>query len=197
MFCEGGVSGKPSGAGKRVIIVGIGSRNGFLNSKCFIGDKTKKKQDYHTEMNSEHFEEWFTEVLEIIPAKSVVVIDQASYHKRITPETKNPTTSYRKQQIIDWLVDHNIPVPEEYPSFMKMTVPVLLALARKRKLEPVYVLQKLAEDSGKDVKILWLPVAHCELNAIELIWSAVKREYSYVFYLQIVLPFYNYRRSFK
>lgn len=27
---------------------------------------------------------------------------------------------------------------------------------------------------GKNVKVLWLPPAHCEFNAIELIWAYVK-----------------------
>lgn len=97
-FSIGGVTGKPSGAGKRIIIVGIGSKDGFLTSKCFKGDKSKKKQDYHTEMNAQHYEGWFREVLTLIPDKSVVVLDQPSYHKRITIETKNPTTAFTSKK---------------------------------------------------------------------------------------------------
>lgn len=170
----GGVTGKPSGAGKRIIIVAIGSKDGFLASKCFRGDKKKKNQDYHTEMNSKHFEEWFAEVLELIPDKSVIVIDQASYHKRITDDTRNPTTAFRKSEIIEWLISHEIGIPNGYSDFSRMTVPVLLDLARKNKVEPIYAVEKLAQDSGKDIRLLCLPVAHCELNSIELIWSAVK-----------------------
>ena len=33
----------------------------------------------------------------------------------------------------------------------------------------------LKEIRGDVVKLLWLPVAHCELNAIELIWAYVKK----------------------
>lgn len=174
IFKIGGVTGKPSGAGKRIIIVGIGSKDGFLTSKCFKGDKKKKNQDYHTEMNAQHYEEWFAEVLKLIPDKSVIVIDQASYHKRITDETRNPTTAFRKQEIIDWLTARQIELPVGFSKFSEMTVPVLLNLARQHKIDPIYVIEKMARESGKDVQLLWLPVAHCELNAIELIWSAVK-----------------------
>jgi len=80
----GGITGKPSGAGKRVIMIGIGSDDGFLPaSKCFIGKS--KTNDYHNEMNGDHFKEWFSEVLDAVPDKSVLVFDQASYHKMKTP----------------------------------------------------------------------------------------------------------------
>lgn len=174
LLCLGGVTGKPCCAGKRVIIVGIGSKSGFLASKFFGGKKDKKNQDYHTEMNAKHFVEWFGEVLKVMPPKSVVVIDQASYHKKITAETRNPTTAFRKQEIIDWLNSHNVDLPLGYSCFTQMTVPVLLGLARKNKVGPIYEIEKMAHESGKDIRVLWLPVAHCELNAIELIWSAVK-----------------------
>jgi hypothetical protein len=37
-----------------------------------------------------------------------------------------------------------------------------------------FIIEKLADECGKEVKILWLPPAHCEFNSIELIWSVVK-----------------------
>ncbi|OXA41332.1 hypothetical protein Fcan01_24063 [Folsomia candida] len=112
----------------------------------------------------QHYEECLGEVLKLIPDKSVIVLDQASYHKRITEETKNPTTAFRKQEIIDWLTAHDIPLPNGFSEFSKMTVPMLLALARQNKMTPLYVVEKMARDSGKDVKLLWLPVAHCAIS---------------------------------
>jgi len=38
--------------------------------------------------------------------------------------------------------------------------------------------KEIVEASNKDLKILWLPIAHCEFNPIELVWSAVKGEVS-------------------
>lgn len=68
-----------SGAGKRVIILHIGSKDGFLEGcmKCFIGKKGST--DYHDEMNAAHYEEWFRQVLVVIPDHSVIIIDQAPY----------------------------------------------------------------------------------------------------------------------
>jgi len=168
------VTGTHSGSGKRIIIIGIGGINGFLHTKCFLGGKSKKIPDYHSEMNSRHFEEWFAEVVKKIPDKSCIVMDQASYHRRITDDTRNPTTQWRKQNIIDWLVDKQIPVPEDFDNFGRMTIPLLLTLAREHKIKPVFQIERIISQSGKDVKLIWLPVGHCELNAIELIWANLK-----------------------
>lgn len=61
-------------------------------------------------------------------------------------------------------------VPELFGNFEEMTVPLLRQLAKQHKLIPKYVIEEMAENCGKNVKILWLPVAHCELNPIKLIW---------------------------
>jgi len=58
-----------------------------------------------------------------------------------------------------------------------MTLPLLRDLAKKNKIPEVYVIEEMAANCEKDVKILWLPVAHCELNPIELIWSQLKRKF--------------------
>ena len=44
---------------------------------------------------------------------------------------------------------------------------------------PKYKIQKIAdkfEKSGFQIKILFLPVSHPELNPIEMVWSLVKRK---------------------
>lgn len=167
----------PSGAGKRVIILHIGSKNGFLDGslKCFIGKKGSA--DYHDEMNAAHFEEWFREVLHKLPSKSVIVIDQAPYHTMIDPERRNPTSSWRKADIIQWMVKRNISLPMDTESFEHLTKPYLLQLCLPYKFEKSYLLEKITEDiRGSDVKLLWLPVAHCEFNAIEYVWAYVKKK---------------------
>jgi hypothetical protein len=94
----------------------------------------------------------------------------------LNEETKNPTTAWRKSEIIDWLVKKGVPIPEPYSCFEDATVPVLRLLSKKYKLEPKYFVEEMVEKCEKDIKLLWLPVAHCELNPIELIWSHVKGE---------------------
>ena len=142
--------------------------------RAFIGKKGSV--DYHHEMNATHFEEWLAEVQMKIPNCSIIFIDQTSYHRRISDETKNPTANWRKSEVIDWLERNNITVPEPYSAFHEATLPVLRQLCKENRKTQKFVVEEMVENCGKDVKLLWLPVAHCELNADELIWSHVKGE---------------------
>lgn len=59
---------------------------------------------------------------------SVIVLDNASYHNPLTPETKAPTSSWRKEQIQQWLRDHNVPfhdlaLKKELMSLVKLHKP--------------------------------------------------------------------------
>ena len=165
----------PSGSGKRLIINHIGSEDGFLEGcgECFEGKKNTN--DYHNEMNSAHFENWWdVKVLPALPDKSVVLIDNAKYHTRQTDESKRPTTAWRKDRIKDWLDEKNIPYDG------KDTKPILLQKSKEMFLPKKYELEELTkrycQKHNKDISILRLPVGHSELNAIELIWAQVKTE---------------------
>ena len=126
-------------------------------------------------MNSAHFEAWWTNsVLPNLPDKSVVVIDNASYHSRQTEESKNPTKKWRKAKIQDWLRQQSI-------SFGKKdTIPILLSKAKERPLQKKFVLEELTREycemANKRVIVLRLPIGHSELNPIELIWAQIKSE---------------------
>jgi len=162
-------------------VINIGCENGFLKcGKAFIGQKKKKtlidSSDYHSEMNHKHFESWFEEVIQEIPDKSVIVVDQASYHRRVTEDTKNPSTIWRKNEIIGWLKSKNVSVPEEFGCFEQMTVPLLRTLCKSNVVKKEFVIERMVKNSGKDIKLLWIPIAHCELSPIELIWSQLKRK---------------------
>ena len=81
-FMEGLPTGikVPSGKGKRLIIVHIGSEDGFL--KGLLTFQSFNTGDYHEDMNSNVFEDYFGEIIKYLPADSVVVMDNASYHSR-------------------------------------------------------------------------------------------------------------------
>lgn len=167
----------PSGSGKRVIILHIGSKDGFVDGslKCFIGKKGSA--DYHDEMNAAHFEEWFRDVLCKLPPKSIIVIDQAPYHTMLDPERRNPTSNWRKENIIQWMTQRNIPLPTGADSLQDLSRVNLLQLCVPYKFEKSYLLDKIAKEiRGDEVKLLWLPVAHCEFNAIEYVWAYVKKK---------------------
>lgn len=154
----------PSGKGKRLIITHIGSDSGFVDGGLDIFESNKNK-DYHEDMNSERFENWFTKILSQLKNNCVIVMDNAPYHSRKVE--KIPNTSWRKQQIVDWLLTKNIHFEE---GLLKAEL-LQLVKQNKKKYEK-YAVDELAKSQNKIV--LRLPPYHCELNPIELIWAQVK-----------------------
>ncbi|XP_034940492.1 uncharacterized protein [Chelonus insularis] len=93
----------------------------------------------------------------------------------LDPEFRNPTTQWRKLQIIEWLIKREVEVPSYVEHFEDLNRNELLNLARPHHYSRHYVLNKVTREIRNDeVKILWLPVAHCEYNPIELVWAYVK-----------------------
>lgn len=164
----------PSGAGKRIIILHIGSEEGFLQGGelCFIGKKGTN--DYHNEMNALHYAEWFKKILSLLPEKSAIVIDQAPYHTKQDPTTMNPNMSWKKNKIIDWIIKKDISLPPGPYNIHRFTKAQLIVYATPYFGTPEKIVDQLIRNHRPDVKLLWLPVAHCELNPIELIWAYVK-----------------------
>jgi transposase len=55
-------------------------------------------------MNSKIFEKWVNEQLEsALPEKSLIIMDNASYHSVREEGTKNPTSNSLKGDMINWL----------------------------------------------------------------------------------------------
>ena len=123
----------------------------------------KATGDYHAEMTSEHFEEWFHDsLIPNIQRNSLIVIDNTPYHsRRLEPV---PTMSSRKQVMQDWLTAHEIEFPE---CALKQELYTLI------KATPTYAVDEMAKVAGHEV--VRLPPYHCELNPIELARSQVKR----------------------
>ena len=93
---------KPYVNGSSLIILHASSENGWVSDAALVFQSKKATGDYHDEMTSEHFEEWFHDSLlpNILP-NSLIVIDNAPYHSRRLELV--PTMSSRKQIIQDWL----------------------------------------------------------------------------------------------
>jgi len=71
---------RPSGKGKRLIIVHIGLKEGFVPG-CLLSFCSKKNTiDYHDEMNGDTFFDWMKTVIPLLKKKSVIIMDIASYH---------------------------------------------------------------------------------------------------------------------
>jgi transposase len=159
----------PCSRGKRLIILHAGTENGWIQGALLVSSKHLKNSsaDYHEDMCSELFEKWFVEqLLPNIPANSVIVMDNASYHSR--QEEKIPNTNSRKPDIVAFLRKRHISIPE------KITVKKLLEIVQSQKFEKKYFIDKITAEAGHE--ILRLPPYYCVLNPIELMWSYVKKQ---------------------
>ncbi|XP_061717351.1 uncharacterized protein LOC133530573 [Cydia pomonella] len=154
-------------SGKRHIIVHAGSEQGFVPNALLVFSTKSKAADYHDDMNSSNFLKWLREML--IPnlsEPSIIVMDNASYH--VTQINKPPTMHSLKADIQKWLRENNIP----YEACFKKEE--LMCLVEENKIGPIYAAEELLKQHGHEV--LKLPPYHCDLNAIELIWSLTKRK---------------------
>lgn len=100
------------GRGGRLIVVHIGNEDRFLKDlnnptkdARLIFQANKKTNlggtDYHDEFTGACFEEWFQNVLSMLPANSVIVMDNASYHSKTVE--KFPNMGWRKSDIQTYL----------------------------------------------------------------------------------------------
>lgn len=163
-----------SGGNGRIILNHIGSEDGFLEGGDDLFISKKDTRDYHGNMNFERYIIWFKKVLTLVPDKSVLILDQAPYHKKRVEGTIMPTMAWLKADIISWLQKQNIEIPDGISSFICLTKSQLILLSKLKPVKPKFIVEDLAERCGKDVKVLWLPVAHCEFNPIELVWANIK-----------------------
>ena len=114
-------------------------------------------------MNAKHFEEWWEEkLLPNLQDRSVVVIDNASIHSRLSNNSKlEKGRASRKATIED-----------------NETNAILLMKVKSVYVPNIFMLEEITKKfcttKGKNIKVLRLPVAHSELNPIELIWAQIK-----------------------
>ena len=100
-----------------------------------------------------------------IPSNSLIVMDNAPYHSRRKEEY--PVQSWTKKKMVEWLDTKAIPYPEKC-----LKSDIWSIVKRHRPDQPEYHVDETAKQSGHEV--VRLPVAHCELNPIEMAWSQVK-----------------------
>lgn len=99
-FLQGLTTGSinPTGKGKRLIVLNIGSEDGFVPGALLCFESKKNSNDYHDEMNGETFYEWMESILPKLKANSVIIMDNASYHS--VKADKAPTSTTKKADII-------------------------------------------------------------------------------------------------
>ena len=125
--------------------------------------------DYHGNFTAEIFEDLFSTLCKTLHEKYgpvIIHMDGASYHKRRVETI--PTSSARKQEIIDWLNAHSIEFSDE------LRKPELLELVKMAKEKVQFSCVKIAEQYEHEVS--FTPPYHCELQPIEGVWAVVKGE---------------------
>lgn len=154
-------------AANRVIVVDIGSEDGFLKGGRLMYKANCSTGDYHGQMNGVNFEKWIKErVIPNLPDNSVVVIDNAPYHGEQVD--KAPTQRSTKRVMVDWLQRHG----ETHDEKTTRKAVLFEAIQRLKPPNKIYKIDNLLKEKGHTV--VRLPPYMCDLNAIEFVWAQVK-----------------------
>lgn len=157
---------KPISKGQRIVIVHAGTETGFVPNALLTFKAGTKSGDYHDNMNYENYEKWLrTQLIPNIPPKSVLVVDNASYHnKQYDPA---PSSNARKSEMLGWLREKGI------QHEVRMLKPQLHHLIKINKDQyKKFNIDKIMAEHGHDV--IRLPPYHPDLNPIEMAWAAIK-----------------------
>ncbi|KAJ4435121.1 hypothetical protein ANN_23696 [Periplaneta americana] len=146
----------PVPRGKRIMVLHAGSSDGWVPNYLFLSARNigDSKADSHDEINSEIFEDWFTnKLMKNLPTSPscIIVTDNAAYHSRL--QFRLPNISTRKDDIVSFMVQHNLEVPIPLP-----TISVLLELIKEANISREFLIDKIARDFGHEV--LRLPPYH-------------------------------------
>ncbi len=156
----------PIGKGRRLIIINGLAETGFIPNALLMFKSGSKSGDYHADMNNVNYMKWLQEkLIPNLPPKSVIVVDNASYHN-VSVE-KNITFSQKKEEMQQWLDARSIPYQ------LTMTKVELYELIKPNKSKTkTYKSDVLLSMYGHTT--LRLPPYHPELNPIEKMWAIVK-----------------------
>ncbi|KAI4465824.1 hypothetical protein MML48_3g00009838 [Holotrichia oblita] len=99
---------------KRIIIAHAASMDGWLGDALLSAKNIKSSSlDYHEDVTSSLFEDWFVKkLLPALPLKSVIVMDNASYHSRQLIQIPNALST--KVEISKFLEDHDLYFEKDY-----------------------------------------------------------------------------------
>lgn len=76
---------EPPGKGKRLIVLHIGSTNGFVpGGFCVSNRKPINSMDYHDEMNGGSFYDWFVQILPLLKENAFIAMDNTKNRIAIT-----------------------------------------------------------------------------------------------------------------
>lgn len=91
-FLKGLTTGpkNPTGKGKRLIVVHRFIKRFRRGGSTVSTESKKNTADYHDEMNSDSFYDWFCGILPLLDDNSIIVMDNVSYHSvKLESRTNN------------------------------------------------------------------------------------------------------------
>ncbi|KAG5898160.1 hypothetical protein JTB14_034015 [Gonioctena quinquepunctata] len=154
--------------GPRFVLLHAGTGEGSVDGAELTFLAEKGAEDHHDEMDGDLYEDQFesTSIPSLPKCKeNVIVLDNASYHSR---EFDFPTKAWNKALIQAWLIEKDIFFVEDY--FKNKLIDTANAY---RAQYGQYKIEAIARKHN--IHIVRLPLYHCELNPIEMVWSQVKR----------------------
>ena len=185
---EGREINRPIGLGPRIAMMAaiteeswLGSRsqnikrclatsdfNDFYEYKSIKYWQVIPKDSDKGNVNYKIFKVYFEETLiPLLPINSIIILDNAKYHRRYSPDIFRPRSNSTKESLSQYLESQGEIVDEG------SLRPELLARAKKIFQHTKTEIQEIAEAYGHTV--LYLPPYHPELNPIEYAWGYVKR----------------------
>lgn len=173
----------PSGKGPRWIVIGAGTRDGWVPNSFHMWKGNVQSEDYHTEMNGSVFKDWVHNfLLPNIAPNAVITCDRAPYHLILRQENMAAKQAARKDELINWLLQRGVTdgngsaYTAAYLNTLRKSAIFAICAANKPPIR--YQLFDWVDawnaSHGTDLRINLLPVAHPQLNPIELMWSWLK-----------------------
>ena len=87
-----------------LIILHAGTAEGWVDGTELVFRAKSSSGDYHNEMNTKRFMEWWTiQLLPNIPDHSIIVLDNASYHNGVVEKIPTKSSLNCKREMQEWL----------------------------------------------------------------------------------------------
>ena len=153
-------------------IFGNGKQNrfGLVPGSVWIFCPNRKDDhlgDYHKVFNSYNYTEWFRhQLLPNLHEPSLIIIDNAKYHKTKPSRTRN-ASKLKKDQVLRELQMCGISYDENISA---VEAKMLLRNCVNDNIEPEIV--QMAKESGH--KVIFAPPHYSDLQPIELLWARLK-----------------------